>query len=96
MILENIDRSVIDLQLLNCIERYKLDIEYLTMKIKFYNKQIYLLKDDKPLWFQRKKIREYHYLLNSYNQKIVDNYNEINNVFNDMLKTNAIINDKSL
>ena len=95
MITNELEDKVVKLQLLNCIENSKLYIESLNIKIDFYDKQIYFLKLNKPLWFQRKKIKEYNNLLHSYEQKIIDYYKKINDELNIILKLYNDINDKN-
>lgn len=93
-VMNELEDKVVKLQLLNCIENSKLYIDSLNIKIDFYNKQICFLKFHKPLWFQRKKIKEYNILLNSYEKKIFRYYNEINDELNMILKLYNEINDK--
>ncbi len=91
-----LDNKLVKLQLLNCIENSKLYIDFLNVKIDFYNKQIGLLNINKPSWFQRKKLKEYNILLHSYEEKIMDYYNKINNELNIILKLYNDINDKDV
>lgn len=89
-----LDNKLVKLQLLNCIENSKLYIDFLNVRIDFYNKQIGLLYINKPSWFQRKKLKEYNILLHSYEKKVMDYYNKINNELNIILKLYNDINDK--
>jgi len=76
-----LDNKLVKLQLLNCIENSKLYIDFLNVKIDFYNKQIGLLNIN-------------NILLHSYEEKIMDYYNKINNELNIILKLYNDINDK--
>lgn len=93
--MNKVNDKLVKLELLNCIENSKLYIDFLNIKIEFYNKQIFFLRCNKPLWFQRRKLKKYNVLLQSYEEKITNCYKKINDELNIVLKIYNDLNDKN-
>lgn len=60
------------------IENSNLNLKLIEKRIQFYQTLINDLKDDKPLFFQKKKLIDYNNKLEEYNKKINDLYIEFN------------------
>lgn len=63
------------------IEESNLHIMMINNSIKFYQLLINNLHDSKPLFFQKKKLRDYNKQLDEYNLKINDLYIELEKEF---------------
>ncbi len=87
---ENIDESLINLSLLYCTDYSKLHLKYLDAKVNFYSKQLQLLKEEKPFWFQKKKMKKYNDLINYYKREIVIVYKEMSDELNFIFDTDDI------
>lgn len=76
-----VNDKLLDLNLIDNIKKSNLHIEYLNTKIKFYENQIQMLKENKPPVFQKKELQDYYKKKEQYKQKIKQLYNEINEEF---------------
>ena len=86
-------RKIVNLNIKQANEKTKLDIEYLMIKIKKYESLINVLKTNKPLFFERKKLIEYNNRLSEYDSKINELYDEIGKELNLYHKI-ELINDE--
>ena len=52
-------------------------IIFLCQKIKFYQKELDYLNHQKPLWFQKNKIKRHQNKIKEYEEKIIEAYTKI-------------------
>ncbi len=64
------------------IEDSNLNLKFIEARMKFYQTLLADIKDDKPLFFQKKKLVEYNSKLEEYTGKI----DELSTQFNEELK----------
>lgn len=78
----NNNRKLVEslLQFINhhLIEETNFNMKSIEIRLKFYQSLLYDLKDDKPLFFQKKKLIEYNNKLEEYTKKVNDLYIEFN------------------
>ena len=86
-------KKLINLNIQYANQKSKLDIEYLILKIKKYRNLIDVLKVNKPLFFERKRLEQYNNKLEEYNLKINELYNEISKEL-DLIYSIKTINDE--
>lgn len=60
------------------IEETNFNLKSIEIRLKLYQSLLYDLKDDKPLFFQKKKLIEYNNKLEEYTKKVNDLYIEFN------------------
>lgn len=77
-----LEEKIIDLQLNNNLKTSNLHLQHLYSKIRFYQKQLEIHKDNKPFSFQKKKLQEYNQETEEYEQKIKEIYKQINEEMN--------------
>ena len=73
----SMDNKLIDLCLEYNFEYSYFYIKHLSDRINFYEKEIHLLNQYKPLFFQKKRIKEYRLKKQNYLNKIFDCYKKI-------------------
>ena len=78
---DNVTEKILNLQLLNNITKANLYIEHLHTRIKFYENQIQILREEKPFKFRKKALKKYYEQINEYEEKIKLNYKEIEKEF---------------
>ena len=86
-------KKLINLNIQYTNQQYKLDIEYLMLKIKKYRNLIDALIVNKPLFFERKRLKQYNNQLEEYNSRINELYNEISKEL-DLICSIKPINDE--
>lgn len=69
--------SLLKLNIKYAIEDSNINMRMIDNRIKFYQSLINHLEDNKPLFFQKKKLVEYNSKLEEYNSKIRDLYDEL-------------------
>ena len=69
--------KVIDLCLVYSIKESEMYLNILDNQIKFYTQEIEFLNDNKPLFFQKKKLEEHNKRINECYEKISNCYVEI-------------------
>ncbi len=74
-----ITEKILDLNLINNIKKSNIHINYLNAKLKLYENQIQILKENKPYSFRKNKLKKYYNELNEYEEKIKIIYKEIEN-----------------
>ena len=74
---KELSNKVIDLCLIQSIKESEIYLNILDNQIKFYTRKIEFLNNNKPLFFQKKKIREHNNKINDYYNKIFNCYVEI-------------------
>lgn len=77
-----LEKQIIDLSLINNIKQANLYIDYLNTKIKFYEKQIVILEQQKNNIFKRLKVKKYNNEISSYKEKIKATYNKLKQEMN--------------
>lgn len=73
----DLNEKILKLCLCNAIEDSNLTIQFIDTRIKFYTTLIEQLEDNKPFFFQKKKLIEYNNKLEEYNDKISDLYRQM-------------------
>ena len=68
---------LLKLNIKHAIEDSNFNLKIIDNRIKFYRLLINHLENNKPLFFQKKKLIEYNNKLEEYNNKINDLYNQI-------------------
>lgn len=90
------ENKLIDLCLIYGINEPVLYIELLDKQIKFYQNKINYLRNIKPFFFRKRKLKEYNKLIESYEHKIYDIYNRINIEFEVISKVKNVISNKKV
>ncbi len=83
---KDLANKIIDICLYNEIEETNLYLKVLDNQIKFYQNEINLLEESKPVFFLKKKLQEHNKKIEEYEQKIYDTYKEINEEVNYILE----------
>lgn len=90
---ENIDNKlvskVMDLCLFHSIEESDSYLKFLDNQIKVYQSHLELLKDTKPFFFQKKKLKEHNKKIEEYEKKINEIYLKIEQ---EVEEVNTIVN----
>lgn len=89
----NVIKKIIDLCLMYEEDYSKLDIEAINLKIKTTYLQLEYLYDNKPLFFEKKKIIEYNEKVKDLEDKLLSCYNEIEKEVKLITSIQSIIND---
>lgn len=71
-------QSLLELNIKYAIENSNINIKMIDNRIKFYETLISHLENDKPLFFQKKKLIEYENKKSKYKNKIAELYNQLN------------------
>lgn len=87
----NIVNAIIKLQILNAIKKSNLNLQFLSTKISFYERQLNLLKQNKPFDFQKRKLKDYYKRITEYENKLKESYNQIVKEMNMIFDLNQII-----
>lgn len=83
----DLNEKILKLCFSNAIENSNLTMQCIDTKIKFYTTLIEQLEDDKPFFFQKKKLIEYNNKLEEYNNKISDLYRQMGEEVELIIKT---------
>lgn len=87
---DGLSDELIELCHLKEIECFNQIINSLNTSIKFYSILLEHLKDNKPLFFQKKKLLKYNEKVKEYNDKINNLYNEL---IDELLLLDRLYND---
>lgn len=69
--------KLINICIVNCIDDSERTLRFCQTRINLFESLIKREQENKPLFFQKKKLEEYNQKINEYNQKINDIYIEI-------------------
>ncbi len=87
----SLEEKIIKLQLKNKLQSSNLYLEHLYTKIKFYQKQLDMLTENKPLIFQKIKLKNYHQKTKEYDDIIKETYKKIDEEFKIIYEINKQI-----
>ncbi len=87
----SLEEKIINLQLENKLQKSSLYLEHLYTKIKFYQKQKDILTENKPLKFQKLKLKRYYQKTKEYDDIIKETYKKIEEEFKIIYELNKQI-----